>query len=64
MINLGKKFDKLERNVEGEYEKKGFSKKGAEYIGMATAGKIWREREAKRHSSHLKGLHCHFDGRA
>lgn len=39
---MGKPFKKLERHIEREYEKKGFSHKRAEYIAKATAGKIAR----------------------
>jgi hypothetical protein len=39
-----KKFVKLERHVESEYRKKGYSKKKALYIGKAVAGKVARER--------------------
>ena len=42
-----KKFVKLERHVEHEYEKKGFGRKRAEYIGKAVAGKVARERRKK-----------------
>ena len=37
---MGKKFDKLERHIQREYEKKGYSTKEAKHIGFATAGKI------------------------
>lgn len=39
---MGKKFNRLERKIEKEYEHMGRSKKDAEYIGKATAGKIFR----------------------
>ena len=42
---MGKKFDKLEHRVEREYRKKGYSLKESEYIGKATAGKIYREKK-------------------
>lgn len=42
--NMGKKFDKLAKTVEKEYEKKGKSKKKSEEIGKAVAGKIAREK--------------------
>lgn len=45
---MGKKFNRLEGKVEREYKKKGFSKKRARYIGRATAGKVFREKRAKR----------------
>jgi hypothetical protein len=41
---MGKKFDKLAKTVEKEYEKKGKSKKKSEEIGKAVAGKIAREK--------------------
>ena len=37
---MPKKFDKLEKHIEREYEKKGYSVKEAKHIGFATAGKI------------------------
>lgn len=43
-----KGFNKLDRKVTEEYEKKGYSKKKAEYIGRATAGKVAREKRSKR----------------
>jgi len=40
----GKRFERLARHVARQYEKKGYSKKRAEYIGKATAGKVfWRK---------------------
>ena len=39
---MGKKFNKLEKHIEHEYEAKGYSHKKAEYIGKATAAKIFR----------------------
>lgn len=42
--NMGKKFDKLAKTVEKEYEKKGKSKQKSEEIGKAVAGKIAREK--------------------
>ena len=39
---MGKRFNKLEHHIAGEYEKKGFSHKESERIGKATAGKIYR----------------------
>lgn len=41
---MSKKFNKLERKVEKEYEEEGYSKKQAQYIGRATAGKVAREK--------------------
>ncbi len=41
---MPKKFDKLERKVEKEYIKKGYSRKRAKRIGFATAGKIARRK--------------------
>ena len=37
---MPKKFDKLEKHIEQEYEKKGYSVKESKRIGFATAGKI------------------------
>ena len=42
-----KKFVKLERHVEREYEEKGYGRKKAEYIGKAVAGKVAREKRKK-----------------
>lgn len=44
---MSKKFNKLEGRVEKEYEKEGYSKAKAQYIGRATAGKVYREKEQK-----------------
>ena len=41
---MGKKFDKLEKKIEKEYKKKGFSAKKAKSIGFATAGKIAKKK--------------------
>ena len=45
---MGKKFNKLEKKVEHEYERKGVSKTTATKWAKATAGKVWREKKAKR----------------
>lgn len=42
---MGKKFEKLERKIESEYEKKGKPKKTAEKWARATAGEVFREKE-------------------
>ena len=42
---MGKKFEHLEHIIPKEYEKKGYSKKDAERIGYATAGKIYRNKK-------------------
>ena len=39
---MPKKFDKLEKKIEHEYEIKGYSHKDAKHIGYATASKIYR----------------------
>lgn len=39
---MSKKFGKLSGSITREYERKGFSKAKASYIGHATAGKIAR----------------------
>jgi len=44
----GKKFDRLSKRVEHEYEKKGYSKKRSKEIGEATAGKIFWKRNGKK----------------
>ena len=44
---MGKKFNKLEKKIEKEYKKKGYSKKRAKSIGYATAGKIARKKRGK-----------------
>lgn len=41
-------FRKLKNKVARSYEKKGYSKKRAQRIGAATAGKVAREKRAKR----------------
>ena len=43
-----KRFRKLERHIEREYEKKGYSYARADYIGKAVAGRIARERRKNR----------------
>lgn len=43
-----RKFKKLEKHVEREYLKEGYSKKKAEYIGKAVAGKVAREKRMHR----------------
>jgi len=52
---MGKKFKKLERKIEREYEKKGYGKKRSKYIADATAGMIYR---MKLHDG-IKGPHQH-----
>lgn len=42
---MGKKFDKLARKVEREYEREGVSRKTAEKWGNSTAGKVFREKQ-------------------
>lgn len=42
---MSRSFNKLEREIRKEYEKKGRSKKRAEYIARATAGKISRKKK-------------------
>ena len=39
---MGKKFNKLAKHIEREYEKKGYSVEESKYIGKATAGRIAR----------------------
>ncbi len=51
----GKRFKKLAGHVTKEYEKKGYSKKRAEYIGKATAGKVfWRKYGKKKGKAILR----------
>ena len=38
------KFNILERKIDKEYKKKGYSNKKAQYIAKATAGKIARKK--------------------
>lgn len=45
---MGKKFDKLEKHIETEYLKKGDSYLQAHKIGEETAGKVYREQQAKK----------------
>lgn len=48
---MPKKFDKLEKKIEHEYEKKGYGKNGkkrAKNIGYATASKIARKKSRKK----------------
>jgi len=47
VIKLGKKIEKLEKKIEKEYEHKGKTKKQAEHIAKATAGKIAKEKKKK-----------------
>ena len=44
----GERFKKLEKKVEREYLKKGYSKKKAKQIGKATAGKIFWKKVGKK----------------
>ncbi len=37
-------FNRLEKKIDTEYKKKGYSKKRADYIAKATAGKIARKK--------------------
>lgn len=41
-------FERLARTVSGEYRRKGYPAKRAEYIGRATAAKVYRERLRRR----------------
>ncbi|MGH7239268.1 MAG: hypothetical protein ACREHG_04275 [Candidatus Saccharimonadales bacterium] len=43
-----KGYKKLSGQVKREYERKGYSPKKANYIGNATAGKVKREKDAKK----------------
>ena len=48
-----RKFDDLEHQIEQEYERRyGYSAKRAQYIGRATAGKVYREKLAKQRRKH------------
>jgi hypothetical protein len=44
-LKMSKSFNKLERKIAKEYEKKGKSKARADYIARATAGKIARNKK-------------------
>ena len=44
---MPKKTGKLEKKIEKEYKKKGYSKKRAKKIGFATAEKITRRKKSK-----------------
>lgn len=39
-----KKFKKLERHIEREYEKKGYGKKRSKHIADSVAGRVARQR--------------------
>ena len=39
---MGKRFEKLEKKIEREYKKKGYTSDEAKHIGYATAGNIAR----------------------
>jgi len=41
-------FNRLRGKVRRSYEARGYSRKRADYIGRATAGKVAREKRAKR----------------
>ena len=69
---MSKKFNRLEGKVEREYEKEGYSKSKSEYIGRATAAKVYREKESKScpkgkhwvssHYTHIKGKKVRVKG--
>lgn len=59
---MGKRFNRLERKVEREYEKKGYSKKTSEKWAKATAGKVFREQQARRNHSCAKCGTGHSEG--
>jgi len=44
----GKQFKKLSKHIASQYRKKGYSKKEAERIGKATAGKIFWKKFGKK----------------
>ena len=48
MMNMGRKFNKLEERIKREYVVKGVSPKTAEMWAKATAGKVYREQERER----------------
>ena len=56
---MAEKFNKLAGHVEREYEKEGMSHKKAEYIGKAVAGKVYREKQAKKKSMYSNSPHEH-----
>lgn len=41
------KFRRLSNEITGEYERKGFSRRRARYIGNATAGKVARRKRRR-----------------
>lgn len=41
---MGKKFERLEKHIEREYRKKGYTLEESRKIGYATAGKIARSK--------------------
>jgi len=43
-----KGFKRLDSKIEREYKRKGMSTKRAAYIAKATAGKVAREKKARR----------------
>ena len=49
----GNNFKSLEKRVEREYRKKGYSKAKAEQIGKATAGKIFWKKYGKKSGSRI-----------
>ena len=59
---MGKKFNRLEHRIAAEYRRKGISSAVAEEWGKATAGKVWREKMARRKKM-PRSLHTHFAGR-
>lgn len=58
--NMGKKFQKLERKIARTERREHplYGKQRIQYIANAAAGKVYREKMAKK-----KGLSGHFDGR-
>ena len=57
---MSEKFDRLEGKVEREYEKEGYSKSEAESIGQATAGKVYREKKAKKCPRGMHWVDSHY----
>jgi hypothetical protein len=51
-------FDRLRKKIRGEYLAEGYSARQADYIARATAGKVAREKRARRRR-HTKGKRKH-----
>lgn len=54
-LGSGKRFKALSSSVAGSYRKKGMSKKRADYIGGAVAGKAGRKKYGARRMAKMAG---------